>query len=413
MSFVLEYENAHCHSYYQNPLVGFGDSPTSIEDYAKEYANRNMQCLVMQEHGNRSDVWAQADIAYKYQSENFTMKPICAAEVYFVPDRNPELKDARNFHLLLIAKNNEGFEELNFALQQAQETGFYKHARLDYDLLQKLNYKNFLCTTACVGGILKDNNGEQMACILKEIFRENFRLEVQYHNNQKQALHNLNVLRMYAKHKWPLFFATDSHYIRKEDKILRTELIMSRSKNATSQNQEDKKNSNLITLAEDSDFDLYLPTAEEAYKLMVSQGVLSKAQIEEAFENTLELRTFEGFSYNTERKLPISKPRQNMTQEERNYLYQKMVCDGYIKSAGMPTDEEKKALRDEMDIIVDTNTADYFISLKDMLDRGVELGGVLTTTARGSAGSFASNFALGLIFQLCAVVKLRKNMVNL
>ena len=106
------------------------------------------------------------------------MKAICAAEAYFVPDRNPELKDSRNFHLLLIAKDLVGFKQLNLALSKAQMTGFYRSGRLDFELLSELDYKHFLCTTACVGGVLKDEMGESYACRLAEIFKENFRLEV-------------------------------------------------------------------------------------------------------------------------------------------------------------------------------------------------------------------------------------------
>lgn len=378
----LIYENVHAHSIYSNALISFPDSPTSIGDYANAYAERGMQCLCITEHSNRSDAWEQADEAAKHEG----MKAIVGAEAYFVPNRKQiivdgkEKYDPRNFHLILIAKNNQGFEELNYALSVAAEDGFYRHARLDFDLLSKLNYKNFLCTTACIAGVVGDPEGERYACTLSEIFKENFRLEVQYHVNDDQIKHNMKVMELYKKYGWSLIFATDSHYIRKEDKILRTELQLSKN----------------IKMVDDGDWDLYLPTPQEAYDCMLRQNVLTKAQIEESFENTLELRTFEGFTYTTERKLPISKPRQNMTQEERNKLYVRMVKFGYVEKAGMPDEREKKELEDEIATIVDTNSADYFISLKDMLDRGVELGGVITTTARGSAGSFASNYALGL-----------------
>lgn len=377
----LIYENVHAHSIYSNALISFPDSPTSIGDYANAYAERGMQCLCITEHSNRSDAWEQADEAAKHEG----MKAIVGAEAYFVPNRKQiivdgkEKYDPRNFHLILIAKNNQGFEELNYALSVAAEDGFYRHARLDFDLLSKLNYKNFLCTTACIAGVVGDPEGERYACTLAEIFKENFRLEVQYHVNDDQIKHNMKVMELYKKYGWSLIFATDSHYIRKEDKILRTELQLSKN----------------IKMVDDGDWDLYLPTPQEAYDCMLRQNVLTKAQIEESFENTLELRTFEGFTYTTERKLPISKPRQNMTQEERNKLYVRMVKFGYVEKAGMPDEREKKELEDEIATIVDTNSADYFISLKDMLDRGVELGGVITTTARGSAGSFASNFGLG------------------
>lgn len=372
---MLEFENIHCHTWDSNTnaCAGFPDSPVSIFDYAAVYNERGMKCLIASEHGFRGNVWDQADAAAKYDG----MKAICASEAYFVPNRDPELADGRNFHLLLLAKNLAGFKQLNMALSKANMTGFYRHARLDFQLLSELDYRNFLCTTACIGGVLKDPDGERLACQLAEIFRENFRLEVQFHDNQMQAAHNAKVLRLYNKYHWPLIFATDSHYVFKDQKILRKELQLSSK----------------IDM-DDSDWDLYLPTAEEAFGLMVRQGVLSKPQIEEAMENTLEVRDWEGFTYTTERKLPISAPRRDMTPEQRKFLYQKMVCDGYIEKFGKPTPEQAKQLREEMNVILETNSEDYFISLKDMLDRGVELGGVLTTTARGSAGSFATNAAL-------------------
>lgn len=152
---MIEYENAHCHTYYSNP-VALPDSTASIEDYAEVYAKRGMKCLVMSEHGYRGNVWQQADVAASYSARGAEMKAICAAEVYFVPDRNPELKDGRNFHLLILAKDNDGFRQLNRALSISQKTGFYKAGRLDFELLGELDWKHFIVTTACVGGVLKD-----------------------------------------------------------------------------------------------------------------------------------------------------------------------------------------------------------------------------------------------------------------
>lgn len=376
----LEYENIHCHTYYSNAQTLL-DSTVSIEDYAEEYVKRGMHCLTMSEHGFRGDVFNQAIISENINKKySYDMKPICAAEAYFVPDRT-NMTDARNFHLLLIAKDNVGFRQMNKILSEGQISGYYYNGRIDFDLLSQLDYKHFLCTTACVGGILKDQEGEMYANMLHEIFKENFRLEVQYHPNDIQKAHNEKVIELYNRYGWPLILGTDSHYIDKEDKILRKELQLSSNINMP-----------------DSGWDLCLPASDEVVDGFNYQGVLSNSQIEEAMENTLEVRNFDGFSYDRTRKLPVSKLRQNMTQEERNKLYTEMVWNGYREKAGEPTAEEAEAIQQEIDTIIGTNSADYFISLKDMLDRGVELGGILTTTARGSAGSFVSNFSLGLTY---------------
>lgn len=378
----MELEYYHVHSNYSNALTQ-PDSTQFISDYAKEYRKRGQKVLCLSEHGNRSNVWEEFDIceSYKNDKENpYEMTPLAAAEAYFVPDRLAEVegkKDGRNFHLILVAKNQEGFYQLNEILSEANLTGFYRHARVDFDLLGRLNYKNFICTTACLAGILRDEGYERLACQLGEIFRENFYLEVQHHPQQIQVETNMKVLRLYQKYHWPLIYGTDSHYINKEDKILRTELIKSAG----------------ITYGDEDSFDLYLPTADEAYQLLLNQGVLTKARIEEAMENTLILREFEGVKFTKEKKIPTLYP--NLSVEEKNNLFKKTVCEEYIKSDGTPTKEEAAEINSEMDTITSTNTADYFLTLKKIIDRGKELGGTLTTTGRGSAASFICNHALG------------------
>lgn len=205
--------------------------------------------LCITEHGNRSNVWEQADIAESYRKDGYDMTPLAGAEVYFVPDRNPELQDRRNFHLILIARDMEGFRQLNAILSEANFSGYYYHARVDFDLLSRLDPKHFLCTTACVGGIFKDEKGLDYCLQLNEIFKDAFYLEVQHHPQQVQLEHNARLLRVYKKYHIPLIYGTDSHYIHHEDAALRKELLLSSG----------------IRNGYEDDFDLFLPTAEEAY----------------------------------------------------------------------------------------------------------------------------------------------------
>ena len=376
---MLQFEPYHVHTCYSNCLTQ-PDSTMFIEDYAKEYKQRGHQVLCMSEHGNRSNVWEQFDIAKKYSDDTYKMTPLAAAECYFVPSRLPDNEgkyDGRNFHLILVAKNMEGYYQLNEILSEANLTGFYRHARVDLELLDRLDHNNFICTTACLAGITKDENYEKLACQLHDIFKENFYLEVQHHPQAAQAETNTKVLRLYNRYHWPLIYGTDSHYINKEDKMLRAELLRSAN----------------ISYGDEDSFDLHLPTAEEAYQLMWDQGVLTKARIEEAMENTLILREFEGVKFDHDKKIPNVYP--DMPVDRRNHLYKKTVCNEYIRKAGMPNKEEAAEIHAEMDTITSTNTADYFLTLKKIVDKGVEYGGVLTTTGRGSGASYSTNFSLG------------------
>lgn len=342
----------------------------AIEDYAKVYKERGHHVLCISEHGNRSNVWQQFELANKYSDENFKMVPLAAAEAYFVPDRT--VKEHRGYHLILVAKNMDGYYQLNEILSEANLTGFYYHARVDFDLLRRLDYKNFLCTSSCVAGPAE----EEMLLELSNIFRENFYLEVQGHPQQVQIDRNKWMIELHKKYKWPLIYGTDSHYIYKEEKELRRELLLASK----------------ITYGNEDEFLLHLPTSEEAYQMLKDQGVLNRAQIEEAMENTLILREFEGLYFTNEKKIPNVYP--ELPLDRRNYLYKKTVCDEYIRKAGMPNKEEASEIYAELDTITSTNTADYFLTLKRILDRGRELGGVVTKTGRGSCASFVSNFCL-------------------
>ena len=392
---MVQFEPYHCHTSYSNCLTQ-PDSTMFIKDYAKAYRERGHKVLCMSEHGNRSNVWEQFDIceAFKADKENpYTMTPLAAAEVYFVPDRKALINgklDGRNFHLILVAKNMEGFYQLNEILSEANLTGYYYHARVDFELLSKLNYKNFICTTACVAGIWKDENFEHLACQLHEIFRENFYLEVQHHPQKIQIETNMKVLRMYQRYHWNLIYGTDSHYINKEDKALRTELLASAH----------------ITYGDEDSFDLHLPTAEEAFMLLQNQGVMVKARIEEAMENTLILREFEGVHFTNEKKIPNSHP--DMTLDARNAIYKNLVKEEYERKAGKPSEEEEKEINAELETITETGTADYFLLNREIIERGKKYGGVLTTTGRGSAASFVSNYSMGFtsINRLRAPVKM-------
>ena len=376
---MLEYEPYHVHTCYSNCLTQ-PDSTMFIKDYAKVYRERGHHILCMSEHGNRSNVWEQFDICESYRKDGYNITPLAAAETYFVPDRLAEIdgkKDKRNFHLILVAKDQEGFYQLNEAMSEANLTGFYGKARVDFDILGRLDYRHFICTTACVAGITSDENYERLACQLHEIFRENFYLEIQHHPQKIQVEANTKILRLYGKYRWPLIYGTDSHYINKEDAALRKELLLS----------------SRISYGDEDEFILHLPTADEAFDLLQRQGVFVKARIEEAMENTLILRECEGVHFTNEKKIPNAYP--DLPLDRRNYLYKKTVCDEYIRKAGMPTKEEAAELHQEMDTITSTGTADYFLIMKQIVDKGKKYGGVLTTTGRGSGASFATNYSLG------------------
>lgn len=376
----LEFENYHSHSCISN-FTALPDSPVKYSEYAKTYKERGMHCLFAVEHGNRGDMFECFSLTEKYESEGYELKTIVGTEAYFVPDRTK--KDKTNAHLILIAKDQEGTYQLNEILSESYETGKYVRNRIDFDLLQKLDPNRFVCTSACVAGPVGKfgTESEQITKQIADIFGRNFYLEVQAHPQKEQVIHNQKVLYLYHKYGWPLIFATDSHYIRREDKILRDEILRSKGMHY-----------------EDEGFDLFLPTAEEAYEMLMAQGVLSEPQIIEAFQNTLMFREFSGVRFDHYKKIPNIFPKKSQT--DRDKMYWQLVHDKYEELYGDTEPElKKKELEDieknELLPVIDTHTTDYFLDLKAIIDKGSQYGGVITHTGRGSGVSFASNHLLG------------------
>lgn len=126
--------------------------------------------------------------------------------------------------------------------------------------------------------------------------------------------------------------------------------------------------------------------------------MLSDAQIREAMENTNIFLTFEDVTFDKSKKLPTIYP--DLTQEERDQLYLKLVNDAF-ESASLNMSDAEKSVRQagvqyETDVIVSTGMADYFLLDHEIVKRAKEKGGVITKTGRGSGPSYYTNTLLGL-----------------
>ena len=294
------------------------DSVVTNEDYAKRAAELGHSVLSSCEHGNQGNYRECALLAEKYG-----LRWRYVSEAYFVKDRRE--KDNTNCHIILAAKTAKGVGDLNFALSEANISGFYYRPRMDMELLLSLDPKDVFVTTACIAGVFKYGEEEAEKLILRfaQHFRDSFMLEVQYHDTEKQREVNQFLLKLYRRHGIPLIMGTDSHFIYPEDAALRQQRL----------------EANHIRYEDESGWYMDYPTGAEAYRRFQTQGVLSDAQIHEAIENTNVFLTFEDVVFDKRKKLPSIYP--NLSQEERNQKYLDAVHAEWEKySAGM-TDEEK------------------------------------------------------------------------
>ena len=327
-------------------------------------------------------------------AEKYHLKFVMGAEAYWVKDRNE--KDGTNAHIYLGARNENGRRCLNDVLAEANITGFYRRPRVDIPLLLSLPADDIIVTTACLAYWQYDNV-DDITLRLRDHFKDNFFLEVQYHNEEKQRRVNEHVLELSHTYGIPLIMGCDSHYILPLDALERSDYIKSKG----------------IDYPEEDGFILDYPDGDEAYRRFSQQCVLSHSEILEAMDNTnvfLQVEDYDCACFTKDIKMPSLYP--GWTQEQKDAEYDRVIWAAWgvekqkIDPQKWPHYEEE--IRKEIDIVHQTKHADYFLDDKAIVERGRELGGILTKTGRGSAVSFYTNKLLGLtdVDRIAAKVKM-------
>lgn len=318
--------------------------------------------------------------AYDLCKKN-NLKMVYSAELYMVKDRKE--KDNSNYHIIIIAKNQDGFYELNEIMSESNRSGFYYKPRIDIELIKRLNPNNFFITSACIGGILRPS--DDMKTLFETVyghFGKNFYLEVQNHPFDIQINHNRNMLMLKQHYNMQIIHANDSHYIYPEQAKDRVKLLKGKG----------------INYGDEDSFVLDFPdynTVVERYK---KQGLLSDWQIKEAMDNTLIFDECEELHFDKEIKMPTIYP--NYTQEEKDKELAKHLSEKWDKEKvnvdKSRWQEYQKGIAFEYKIVKDTQMADYFLFNEKMVELAKEkYGGVLSRTGRGSAVSFYINKLLG------------------
>lgn len=367
------FQNYHKHSMYTN--VRISDSAVSLEEYAKRAVELGHNILSSCEHGWQSDVFQVVEIAHKYG-----LKPVIGAEAYWVKDRTE--KDRTNCHICIFAKNENGRQALNDILSEANLTGFYGQPRIDIDLILSLPPDDVIVTTACIACWRYDDIED-----IIQKFAEHFRyfyLEVQYHNVEAQRELNRRILKLKNKLEIPIIMGCDSHYIYPEQAQERTDFLLSKG----------------MDYPDEEGWYLDYPDGNTAYERFASQCVLSHEEIMEAINNTLifnEVEEYDSPVFNDDIKLPTLYP--DWTQEQKDTEYKRLVWAGWGEyKKDIPEDQWSKYIEEinkEIQVVIETHMADYFICDYHIMRKGKENGGWLTKSARGSGASFFTNTLLG------------------
>jgi DNA polymerase III alpha subunit len=342
------------------------------------------------EHG-----WCGRFIEIYELSKKNNLKPLYGTEAYFVTNRLE--KDRTNAHLMIIAKNDVGRKAINLALSDANMTGYYYKPRVDLDLVLSLPKNDIWLTSACLGGIWKYENHIDIFEQIIAHFGNNFFFEVQNHPVDKQKELNKHILELAQYFNSPIIAGMDTHVIHHSQKNDRDEYLRSRG----------------VVYEDEQGWNIDFPDCETAFNRFVEQGVLSNSEIELAMNNTNifeEVSKYDSPIFTKEIKLPSI--HKDKTQDEKNEIFTNLIWEKWDEEKNnVPSKKWKqyeKEIQKEVDVVVKTGMADYFLLDYEIVKRGIEMGGMITLTGRGSAPSYFICKLLGFttIDRISAEVKL-------
>lgn len=365
-------ENYHCHKDFSNICVP--DCTEFIENYAERIKELGSgQCLYSGEHGSQGDQFHVYKIA-----EQYGLKYRHSAEAYMVKDRHE--KDRTNAHVIIVAKNPEGRKDLNYILSIANEDGYYYQPRIDLELLLSVNPNNFIVTSACIGGLWKYEDADELILKIAAHFKDNFFLEIQCHNTERQKELNRHILDLAQKYAIQIICGLDSHYVLPENAVKR-EII--------------QKDKGISYNDDEAGWVMDYPDTNTVIERLEKQGVLTKEQILESILNT-NVFVDECKEIVFDRKFKIPNIYKDLDYEGRVQLLKNKINEKY-KADPNKSKEKILGLRWEAEQFVDSGTVDYPLLSEAIVKTAVEdFGGTITTTARGSAGAFMINNYMGL-----------------
>ena len=334
------------------------------------------------------------------------IKPILGCEVY-VASKSMYIKqvDKENStnHLVLLVKNEVGYQNLMKIVSQASIDGFYYKPRVDHEYLKK-HSEGLIALSACLGGevqsnILKDNydKAKEVALLYKDIFKEGFYLELQNHGMDEQRKVNETNIKISKETGIPLVATNDVHYINQKDSKSHDILMCIQ----TGKTVEDE---NRRRYPSDQ---FYLKSPEEMWDMF--------SYIPEALENTIKISEECNYDY----KFHESKlPKFPLPEGADPYEYLKETCyKGLIErydvfeclrnkelnyqDVNLIVDKSEKAkeyvdrLEYELGIIKQMGYVDYFLIVWDFIRFSNE-NGIPTGPGRGSAAGSIVAYTLGI-----------------
>lgn len=367
----------HLHVHTQYSIL---DGMSKIPDLLKRTKELGMEAIAITDHGNMFGVLEFYNTAKKQG-----VKPILGCEMYVAEESRFEKKgkeDRSGHHLIILAKNKEGYHNLMRLCSIAYREGFYYTPRIDKELLRKYHEGLIVCS-ACLGGeipqhILNGNieRAEKAAKEFIDIFGDDYYFELQNHGLPEQQIVNKQLIEFSQKFGVKCIASNDIHFVKDTDKDAHKILVYLNTGKKISDNLQ------------------MMYTGEEYLKSPEQMAALFP-EYPEAISNTQEiLAKIEDFKIQRDPLLPKFGLPEGFTSEMEYLKY--LTYEGAKKRWGDPLDEiTKNRLDFELSTVERMGFPGYFLIVQDFINEARNIG-VLVGPGRGSAAGSAIAYAIGI-----------------
>ncbi|MFC1900445.1 DNA polymerase III subunit alpha [Chloroflexota bacterium] len=363
---------SHLHVHTEYSLL---DGMSRIPDLVARAKELGMDSLAITDHGAMHGV-----IEFYREAREAGIKPIIGCEFYVAQsDRTNRNANESHYHLVLLAKDQTGYENLLLLNTKAHLEGFYYKPRIDKELLAQ-NCQGLVGLSACIGGEIPQlilqgrlDDAKQTALWYKQTLGD-FYLEIQRHPMTELERINAELIAMSKELDIPMVATNDIHYVKQEDASAH-DLLLCIGTNTTIYDEKRMKM--------EGDF-LYMKSPQEMEE--------QYRDIPEALENTEHIAGMCNLELNFGRLyLPQIEIPEGKTPDE--YLAD-LCYQGLPEYYPDLSPEIKQRLEDELDVIKDTKFANYILVVWDIISFTRENG--ILFGVRGSAASSIVLHCLGI-----------------
>ena len=368
----------HLHVHTEYSLL---DGSSKIGELPARAKELGMNSLAITDHGVMYGV-----IDFYRAAREVGIKPIIGCEVYVAPnsrfDRETVSGEDRYYHLILLAENNQGYQNLMKIVSKGFVDGFYYKPRVDYEVLREY-HEGIICLSACLAGEVSRylarglyQEGKQAALRYQEIFgKGNFFLELQDHGIPEQKTVNQAMLRLSQELGIDLVATNDVHYTFAEDATPHDILLcIQTGKKVTDENRMRYEGGQ------------YYCKSEEEMRTLFPYAL-------EALENTQKIAD----RCNVEIEFGVTKlPRFDVPEGYDAWSYLNKLCDdGMAKHYPDDDGTLRERLTYELDVIHNMGYVDYFLIVWDFI-HFAKSHDIMVGPGRGSAAGSIVSYCLGI-----------------